>query len=1111
MNMKKIFGFCIALFFAADLTLFAADKKIVLIAGRPSHGPGEHEHNAGVLLLKKCLDDVPGIKAEVHLNGWPEDEKIFDGADAIVLYMDGGSGHAALQEDRLQKLNALMKKGVGLACLHYGVEPTIEKGEKEFLDWIGGAFEINWSVNPHWDADFTNLPKHPITRGVKPFKINDEWYFNMRFRDGMKGVTPILIAIPTPDTTSRKDGTHDGNPVVRDLVKRGVPQTVAWAATREDGGRGFGFTGAHNHKNWGDENFRKIVLNGILWIAKADVPKNGVECKVTEEDLKKNLDPKGEKKAAAKVPVAPTSAAEGPKPKFKSGIMKSGRVAVDVDISGAKGLWLVVTDGGNGIECDWADWIEPSLIRTDGSIVNLTSLKWKTATSGFGTAGINKNANGGPLMVEKKKVEDGIGAHAPSVIEYEFSGDAFARFTAKAGLDDGGVDQGCGTQVEFLVFTEKPSEAVLQTTSESAGRGYGFEAAKEMLKTVTLADGLEATLFAAEPMVRNPTDIDIDARGRVWVCEGVNYRHSIKPWGILQKEGDRILILEDTDGDGVADSAKTFFQGPEINAALGICVLGHQVFVSCSPNIFVLTDTDGDDKADKKEVLFSGIGGVDHDHGVHAMVFGPDGKLYFNFGNEGHQIKDKDGKLLTDIEGNLLSTNNSAFRQGMTFRCNLDGSGVEVLGHNFRNPYEVTVDSFGTIWQSDNDDDGNRAVRINYVMQHGNYGFNDEMTGAAWKEKRTNLEKETPLQHWHQNDPGVVPNLLITGAGAPTGIAFYEGTLLPKKFQNQMIHCDAGTRVVRSYAVKPEGAGYKTEINDILSTSDMWFRPSDVCIAPDGSIYVSDWNDSGVGGHNMADHELKTMKGRIYRIAPKGNKPSVAPLDFTTVAGSASALKSPNMATRYLAWDELNALGGKAENELLKLWKSDDQAMRGRALQLLMRIKGKEKKYLEQALRDKNPDLCIAGLRIAQELNMDLIPSIKKLVKSSNPQIRRECALALRHNRSREAARLWAELAVQHDGKDRWYLESLGLGADQQEDEFFAAWLNLSGTNWNTPAGHDIIWRSRSSEAPAYLTKIILDPNTSEMERDRCFRALDFLKGNKKQMALVSLLNLAAP
>src|SRR5712675_2974892 len=168
--------------------------------------------------------------------------------------------------------------------------------------------------------------------------------------------------------------------------------------------------------------------------------------------------------------------------------------------------------------------------------------------------------------------------------------------------------------------------------------GVGPEAAAEAVKKFTPGEGLEVTLFASEPMVRNPTDIDIDSRGRVWVTEGVNYRSTFQKWGVLQPGGDRIVVLEDTKGAGHADKETVFYQDPSINAALGICVLGNKVIVSDSPNVFVLTDTDGDGKADKRELLFTGISGIDHDHGVHAFTFGPDGKLYFNMGNEGKQL-----------------------------------------------------------------------------------------------------------------------------------------------------------------------------------------------------------------------------------------------------------------------------------------------------------------------------------------------------------------------------------------------------------------------------------------------------------------------------------------
>lgn len=282
----------VALLVGAVFSAHAADKKVLLIAGTISHGPGAHEHNAGVLLLQKCLAGVPGLKVDVSLNGWPKDPAALAGVDAVIMYCDGGVKHLALADNRLAVLSALARRGVGIGCIHYAVEPTKEKGQAEFIDWMGGAFEIDWSVNPHWDANFTSFPIHPITRGVKPFTIRDEWYFNMRFAPGNKGLTPILVAIPDASTTSRPDGAHSGNPTVRAAVARGEATTVSWAHERPDGGRGFGFTGAHFHANWGNEDFRRIVLNAILWLAKVEVPANGVQSKVTAADLAANLDPK---------------------------------------------------------------------------------------------------------------------------------------------------------------------------------------------------------------------------------------------------------------------------------------------------------------------------------------------------------------------------------------------------------------------------------------------------------------------------------------------------------------------------------------------------------------------------------------------------------------------------------------------------------------------------------------------------------------------------------------------------------------------------------------------------------------------------------------------------
>ena len=543
---------------------------------------------------------------------------------------------------------------------------------------------------------------------------------------------------------------------------------------------------------------------------------------------------------------------------------------------------------------------------------------------------------------------------------------------------------------------------------------------------------LQATLFAHEDVVKppakvdhdrggltNPTNLDIDHRGRVWVCDVMNYRGN----NGKRPKGDRILIYEDTDGDGVADKMTVFYQGRDIDSAMGICVLGNKVIVSASPNVLVFT-FDDNDKITKKEVLFTKTGIAQHDHTAHSFVFGPDGKLYWNFGNEGHAVHDKNGKPVVDLAGNTVNDQGKPYRQGMVFRCDMDGANFEVLGHNFRNNYEVAVDSFGTLWQSDNDDDGNRGVRINYVMEYGNFGYVDEMTGAGWQAKRTNMETSIPLRHWHLNDPGVVPNLLQTYAGSPTGICVYEGTLLPKVFHNQIIHCDALPSVVRAYPVTPDGAGYKASIVNILdgNKKNNWFRPADVCVAPDGSIFVTDWYDPGVGGHQQRDSD----RGRIFRVAPPGVKYTIPKVDLTTLEGCTEALKCPNLATRYIAWTKLHKAGTKAEPALLKAWEvqvsradpasasrqSNDSRYRARLLWLLGAIEAKGQHYVDVAIADKDADIRITGVRMARELKLDMIPIVRKLVQDESPAVRRDCAIALRQNKSTEAPELWSRLAT---------------------------------------------------------------------------------------------------
>ncbi len=269
-------------------------KKIAFFAGRPSHGPGEHEHRAGCLLLAEQLNKYFGDKvlATVYTGGWPNDPSALDNVDAVVSFTDGGGGHPL--NYHVKELDEALKRGVGLGCIHYAVETTKGEFGEKFLEWIGGYFEPHWSVNPHWSATYASLPEHEVTRGVQPFGTHDEWYYHMRFRPQMKDVTPILTALPPPESLSRPDGPHSGNPFVRDAVAKGEAQHTMWVATRDKGkGRGFGCTGSHFHKNWGDDNYRKLILNACAWIAQVEIPAEGVPAPaLTAEELTANQDQK---------------------------------------------------------------------------------------------------------------------------------------------------------------------------------------------------------------------------------------------------------------------------------------------------------------------------------------------------------------------------------------------------------------------------------------------------------------------------------------------------------------------------------------------------------------------------------------------------------------------------------------------------------------------------------------------------------------------------------------------------------------------------------------------------------------------------------------------------
>ncbi len=465
---------------------------------------------------------------------------------------------------------------------------------------------------------------------------------------------------------------------------------------------------------------------------------------------------------------------------------------------------------------------------------------------------------------------------------------------------------------------------------------------------------LEVTVWAAPPLLRNPTNIDIDQHGRIWVAEGVNYRKMFD----REPKGDRIMVLEDTDKDGKADKSWAFVQEPFLRTPLGVAVIGNKVVVSMAPDLVVYTDKDGDAvfdpaKGDTREVLLTGFNGRNHDHSLHSVTVGPDGKWYFSAGNCGAKFTDKSGKTfrisakqdasrwpqdpkLPDWDPNEIAGQKSddgrAYVGGFIARMDPDGSNVEILAHNLRNSYENCVTSFGDIFASDNDDQP--ACRVFAVLEGGNYGFASADGARTWQADRRpgqNIQTAT----WRQDDPGVAPAGDIYGGGAPTGCVFYENGALGEKHEGTLLVCASARNTIFGYKPQPDGAGWKLERFDFLTTNKAGefagadfkggskgikpedtktlFRPSDIAVGPDGALYISDWLDPRTGGHATMDD---AMEGTIYRIAPKGFKSVVPKVEFTTVAGAIQAMKSHAVNVRGQALNTLQQFGQNTVSEL---------------------------------------------------------------------------------------------------------------------------------------------------------------------------------------------------
>lgn len=803
---------------------------------------------------------------------------------------------------------------------------------------------------------------------------------------------------------------------------------------------------------------------------------------------------------------------------------------VTAKVKGQKEIELRV-DRVDSIDSDWSDWINPVFVNAEGTEIPVTKEMVKTVKQSWDKLKYDQSVGGKALQVGGKTFAKGLGTHSDSVIVLEVPKGAVG-FKAKAGLDDGGaVRKGEKTAASVRFLVRDPATPYLRPLPPGE---------KVATKYFAVEDDLEVTVWASTPQLFNPTNMDIDHKGRVWVAEGVNYRrHKGRRPG-----GDRITVLEDTDGDGRADSSHTFVQEKALVAPLGVAVFDNKIYVSQPPSLIVYTDVDRDlkfdPKVDKREEILTGFNARNHDHSLHSVTAGPDGKFYFNNGNTGAVFTDQSGKKFymgspyhggggTWFVDNVAaagkkSDDGHVWAAGFTARMNPDGSDVEIVGQGYRNSYEQTFSSFGNAFQSDNDDPP--ACRVSYILEYGSAGYFTRDAKQFYSAvKRPGQSHQRAI--WRQDDPGTMDAGDIYGGGSPTGVTMYENGALPKQYVGTLFVCEPGRNTIFEYHPKPKGATFTLDRTNFLTTNSegkfvgsdfvgggratkepFLFRPSDITVGPDGALYVCDWYDPRVGGHADLDD---STSGTVYRIAPKGFTPEIPEFDLKTIAGAVTALESPAINTRYLGFAALREQGAKALPAVEKLLQNDNRYLAARAIWLLPHLGEEGKAKCVSLLKNDDPQIRIAAyraLRRAETNKADILPYAKKMAADKNSGVRRDVALSLRDLPAEKTKSIFAELAKKVNPDDKNAIEAIGLGAANQESEI---WLAIKAAlKPGSPADWDarfvrLTWRLWPAAAVSDLKTRALSKKLTHKERAFAVESLAFIDDRKSVDAMLDL------